>query len=135
MLNIEKYHKEIAKLYENDNLPCSIYRVREKDTKCYCGDCTCTECVRKSLEWLCEEYIEPILTDKECEYLSAVIKPFRNVIEWISKNPYRNDFEYIDIKYIEDNGYQIMTFPLFKEGTMYKGMALKKEYTLEELGL
>ena len=32
-----------------------------------------------------EEYKEPILTDKEKEYLSAVIKPFRDRVKYIYK--------------------------------------------------
>ena len=81
---------------------------------------------------------KPILTEKEKEYLSAVIKPFRDRILHIYK------FELsgyegigIDLKFpkVEKNNEDAMTLPSFEIGTMYKGMELYKDYTLEELGL
>lgn len=81
---------------------------------------------------------KPILTEKEKEYLSAVIKPFRDRILHIYK------FELsgyegigIDLKFpkVEKNENDAMTLPSFEIGTMYKGMELYKDYTLEELGL
>lgn len=75
---------------------------------------------------------EPILDDKEKEYLSAVIKPFK--IEGIAKK--QNDIdEYICIYVIKEYYTDVVILPYFKKGTMYKGMELDKEYTLEELGL
>lgn len=71
-----------------------------------------------------------ILDEEEKEYLSAVIKPFRDKIECIAKHGVNK--EYIDI--CIRNDYKII-FPYFKSGTMYKGMELNKKYTLEELGL
>ena len=80
---------------------------------------------------------KPILDDVEKEYLSAVIKPFRNRIISIRKYKYNQD-EYIGIYvkyYAETDESEMITLPLFKKGTMYKGIELKKYYTLEELGL
>lgn len=76
------------------------------------------------------------LTEKEKDYLSNVIKPFRDRIVWIKKvsSPTLNH-EYIKICYQDNNYTNVFNFPDFKVGTMYKGMELKKEYTLEELGL
>ena len=78
---------------------------------------------------------EPILDEVEKEYLSAVIKPFRNKIEYIDKYIDENG-EYISLIYRElsDRTFAI-GFPSFKKGTMYKGMEIGKRYTLEELGL
>ena len=73
---------------------------------------------------------QEILDKEEKEYLSAVIKPFRNKIEYIMKN-YNPKGQWIEILF--EDGY--FDFPTFKENTMYKGMELQKEYTLEELGL
>lgn len=74
-----------------------------------------------------------ILTEKEKEYLSAVIKPFRNRIKYICKNNNEDgDTEFLDVQ-LDDNDF--MAFPNFKKGTMYKGMALSERYTIEELGL
>ena len=81
---------------------------------------------------------KPILTESEKEYLSAVIKPFRDRIIHIYK------FELsgyegigIDLKFpkVEKNEDDAMTLPSFEIGTIYKGMELYKDYTLEELGL
>lgn len=78
---------------------------------------------------------EPILDDKEKEYLANVIRPFRNRIKYIVKsNCFIKDFIsiflYNDFKDIES-----VDFPYFKKDTMYKNMEEDKEYTLEELGL
>ena len=77
----------------------------------------------------------PILDENEKEYLSAVIKPFRNKIEYIIKYLYE-DGEYISIIYkVSNDGTSSMIFPSYDKGTTYKGMELGKKYTLEELGL
>ena len=74
---------------------------------------------------------KPILTEEEKEYLSYVIRPFRNDVKCIVK--YSVDYvEWITIcmKTCHD-----MDFPIFDIGTMYKGIEIEKEYTLEELEL
>ena len=89
---------------------------------------------------------KPILDEKEKEYLSAVIKPFRNRILYIAKsetvktydNPNPKIYECIYIMYKDSPKKKnpfYMGFPCFEKGTMYKGMELDKKYTLEELGL
>lgn len=74
----------------------------------------------------------PILTDKEREYLSTVIKPFRYRVVWIKKQDYYPDGQYIKIEIKKDVP---VVFPLFEENKYYKNMEVDKEYTLEELGL
>ena len=83
-----------------------------------------------------------ILTKEEKEYLEAVIRPFRDRICYVLKRTH-NDNEYtsnlsqfIHIEY-EDlfEAFGSLRLPDFKKDTMYKGMELDKEYTLEELGL
>lgn len=78
----------------------------------------------------------PILDDVEKEYLSAVIKPFRDCVKCISKNRF-DGFERIFITYFSKLGNKdyILDLPAFEEGTMYKGMQLYEKYKLEELGL
>lgn len=78
----------------------------------------------------------PILNEKEKEYLSYVIKPFRNSVKYFYKFTCANgDYEAIAAK-IEAYGYcDSLNFPKFKKGSMYKGMELIKEYTLEELNI
>lgn len=87
-----------------------------------------------------EEYKEDILDEKEKEYLSAVIKPFRDRVTYIKKvDTYlgcNKNCEYIFGKLSnKDTVIDVFTLPWFPKGSMYKGMELGKEYTLEELGL
>ena len=79
---------------------------------------------------------KPVLDDIEKEYLSYVIKPFRNSVKYFYKFTCANgDYEAIVAK-IEAYGYcDSLNFPKFKKGSMYKGMELIKEYSLEELDL
>lgn len=83
-------------------------------------------------KWLEEEYKPKILEEKEKEYLAAVIKPFRDRVKYITKNIYPAKEEYLLI--VMYNG-ERMSFPTFKKETMYKGMKVYQEYTLEDLGL
>ena len=78
------------------------------------------------------EIDEPILDETEKRYLSAVIKPFRNEIEYIAKRVSYSFGYYIDIRVKNDDS---ILFPYFKDKRMYKSMEADKEYTLEELGL
>ena len=72
---------------------------------------------------------KPILDDVEKEYLSNVIKPFRDRVSSISKDA---PLEYITISL---DGDDFAFLPNFEEGKMYKGMETNRRYTLEELGL
>lgn len=84
-----------------------------------------------------------ILTKKEKEYLSAVIKPFRDNYKIIIKEKaigLDHEYRYINIVLKDKNDDydklpDELCFPNFKKGTMYKGMEIGKNYTLEELGL
>lgn len=135
MLNIEKYKDEILNAKQAHST-CSVYDIFLKLSHISCPG-NCKECKKNVMEWLLEEYSEPILDDVEREYLSAVIKPFRNKIATISKlhtydsiNYENNEYIYFGMK--DRRGYSL---PLFKQGTMYKGMQQGKHYTLKELGL
>nr|DAE93428.1 MAG TPA: hypothetical protein [Caudoviricetes sp.] len=83
--------------------------------------------------WLEQEYKPPILDDVENAYLSAVIKPFRERIKYIRKINHSsvNNDQFLCIVLAGDR----CGLPNFKKGTMYKGMEVDKDYTLEELGL
>ena len=84
-------------------------------------------------KWLEKKYYPTILTEKEKAYLSAVIKPFRKRIKYIRKIDHSsvNNDQFICIVLAGDR----CGLPNFKTGTMYKGMEVDKDYTLEELGL
>lgn len=79
---------------------------------------------------------QQILDKEEKEYLEAVIRPFKDRVRNVMKyNAF--DCERISISFYRDDlvKYGFTDLPEFKEGTMYKGMELDREYTLEELGL
>ena len=76
---------------------------------------------------------QEILTKEEKEYLEAVIRPFRERVEYISLRCWGTDWKnFIEIGIKNDDN---VGLPSFNHNTMYKGMELDKEYTLEELGL
>lgn len=88
-------------------------------------------------EWDVVKLPKPILDEKEKEYLSNIIKPFRKHIITIRKiQNYKYEFIEIVI-YRRDEGAscEVISFPYFNKGKMYKGMKINKEYTLDELGL
>lgn len=74
----------------------------------------------------------PVLDKEEKEYLSNVIKPFKDRINYIYKEEWDYEKETICINYDGDDE---IALPDFKKGAMYKGMKLEEEYTLKELGL
>lgn len=85
------------------------------------------------LKWLDMEYEYPILNDSEKKYLSDVIRPFRGEIRSIQKH--RNLSKTLDRIYFHMKNGDMFYLSNFKAETMYKGMELDKQYTLEELGL
>lgn len=88
------------------------------------------------LEWMLQPYEKPILDDKEREYLSAVIKPYKNKVIGITKvNDEYAKKCYIRIVINGTDGREAVNLPYFKGNTMYKGMKDFKDYTVEELGL
>ena len=131
MLNIEKYKDDILNA-KQEHLTCSVYDIFLKLSHISCTG-NCKECKKNIMNWLLEEYKEPILDDVEKEYLSAVIKPFRKMISCIrkSKDP-RKGKNYIKIEFCDGD---CMFFPNLSNNAMYKGMELDKKYSLEELGL
>lgn len=141
MLNREKYKEELEEILANEiavSKSGEMYRCSDRGT---CKDCIFCDipCFDGAKAWLNSEYKEHILTEEEKEYLKAVIKPFRDRVEYIEKCKVSEEMEQIFIfikEYIKKNeilcGYGL---PPFKIGTMYKGMELKRNYELEELGL
>ena len=82
-----------------------------------------------------KEKINSVLDAAEKKYLSAVIKPFRNKVYAIAKYDDGVDNYYIQIAIKQNVYFEYIDLPYFKKGTMYKGMELDKEYTVEQLGL
>lgn len=76
---------------------------------------------------------EQVLDEVEKKYLSDLIRPFRDKVRYIRLINYVNTIkQFISI---EIKGDSSIYFPLFKKGTMYKGMEVDKNYSLEDLGL
>lgn len=74
-----------------------------------------------------------ILDEEEKEWLENFLRPFRDRVEYISLRCWGTDWkDFIEIGIENDDN---VGLPSFNHGTMYKGMELSKEYTLEELGL
>ena len=136
MLNKEKYAKEIIDIAITGDDIALKYNKPIKCSKMFCNGCErklsidcCSE--KKLFEWANSEYKEPILDEVEKEYLSNVIKPWREkTISIIKVRVNEDDFISIRLK----NGEKV-NLPWFKKSTMYKGMEANKVYTLEELGL
>lgn len=84
---------------------------------------------------------EPILDDKEKNYLGNIIKPFKEKYTAMTITKIATKFHtaYICIALIEkgkkDACHEEIALPYFDRDKMYKGMELDKEYTLKELDL
>ena len=125
MKNIEFYYDELIKMPSVGDSFTFAYSNGLKTKKS--GEISHTEYIK----WLNEEH--QLLDKKEKEYLSAVIKPFRNDVKLISKYEMCTDREFASIQLLI--GYEVIRLPWFKTNTMYKGMKINEKYTLEELGL
>ena len=111
--------------------------------------CISSSGIRWSLSTLdAYDYVEvepfSLLTLEEKEYLSNVIKPFKDRVLNISKlSSFVGHGEAIDMRVVRANDssdlpYEVIEsirLPYFKKGTMYKNLIEDKKYTLEELGL
>ena len=128
MLNIEKYKDIVLK---NLNACVIDTLLRGKMVNGYCKGYNCDGCKERVLKWLLEEAEEPVLDEVERKYLSDVIKPFGHRVSYIVKRMNGSGY-YIAIIL---NNFDVMNLPYFTRNTMYKGMEVNKEYSLEELGL
>lgn len=130
MRNIEKYEKAVLDSLNYCDLDIKLENVGT-GLKEDCGDRNCNACKKQLREWLLAE--AEILDDAEKRYLRGVIRPFRDKVKSITKfADTRCTEEYI---YMVIEGPADACLPRFDGNTMYKGMELNREYTLEELGL
>ena len=108
---------ENGKLKSNDN---------------YCSLNIHSQSLLKEKVWEVYEEQRPILDTEEKAYLEAVLRPFKDRVKNIRKaeDVYGSEFIIINLK-----GEVGMVFPFFTKDTMYKGMEIRKDYTLKELGL
>lgn len=109
-------------------------------THLWCHLCDTMVPIFKDITWWdneptrLEDILHPqILDNTERRYLKSALRPLPK-IKTISKCSYGDSLgEYLLVKFV--NNHDVMVFPSFPEGTMYKGMELEKVYTPEELGL
>lgn len=81
-----------------------------------------------------EEEKKEILDKVEKNYLTNVLKPFRKRVKFIRKIEsltFSAEKELLQIQLNDDD----IALPYFEKNTMYKGMKLDKDYSLEELGI
>lgn len=141
MKNIEKYEKEISQLInEGDNIECAIATVAGiRKSKPCSGEQCCEVCEKKCIEWMYSEYKEEILSDDEKEIVKSminVIHKFGLTVINVEKINVGNCECFISISY-ENHDIRInetISSPLIYN-YKFKGMELKREYTLEELGI
>ena len=129
MKNIEKYRD---KLLDRVNV-CSWYAYFNPNGV----DCVqeCKACEERFVKWLFEDSEKQVLDEKEREYLSHIIKPFRKNVLYICKlvKGYKEDVCFIAIVL---KGSERIDLPYFNtKSGMYAGMKPHLKYSLEELGL
>ena len=133
----------------------------EKNCVFYGNDWNCNECIfysvmcaaDKQKNWIyhkdlysdkfldqeIEIEVPDILTKEEKEYLSAVIKPFRDRIISIEKHEQDLYYQTIIIQLTSkypNKDFEFIRLPWFNEAEkIYKNMEARKKYDLEELGL
>lgn len=135
--NLEHYKKELKEIltFNYDN-PRGVIKKIEERFGCQIELKSGKHPTDAILEWMAQPYKEQILGEAEREYLSSVIKPYKNKVTGITKvkDEYKENMRYIRIT-VRSVGTEYINLPWFKENTMYKGMKDLKDYTLEELGL
>ena len=138
MKNKEKYNIRYMTFNVSQNQNGTIksidiyYNLKRIEKIKFLNETSATQAMNAVGNWLEEEYVPDILTEKEKAYLSVVIRPFIEKVEYVYKICSEIEKrEYLEISL--ENG--VISFPYFEKGTMYKGMEAKKTYTLEELGL
>ena len=92
------------------------------------------------VSWLDREDV--VLSASEQDYLRAVIKPFRDKVIYISKEPVPgfltcaiDRITIIAETLVKGEGHRIVLAPFSHLSNQYAGMELGKAYTVEELGL
>ena len=131
MKNIEKYEKELRKY--------GVLFALTKEGKLascvnvLCLNCVfCNSCSIKRMNWLLQEYKEPILNEEGKEFLKQLIAPFiSNEIVSVCKN---EDLQILRIDY--KIGWTCYSKKVLGEKwDWFKNLNPEKLYTLEELGL
>ena len=127
---------EKGKKVRNTTWQDAIYLYEDNEDICFSDACVVKNLDIADLNYgTWELYKEPILTKEEKEYLSNVIKPFKNRVGYIIK--YTNlcalNEEYIQIcvKSYDNELDEDINLPIFVEGSMYKNMKKVHRYSLD----
>ena len=134
MLNYDKHKEEIDKIFKHGK---SLCEVNQKFLKTSCWGCSSDKemkanCKIKTLEWLCQEHIEPILSDEAKAYLKTIIEPIECTN--ISKN-LQSSYTY-ELRIYYKDGYILIVYSKdTKLNEYFKNMVAYKKYTPKELGL
>ena len=95
--------------------------------------------VKDFVDFLSLPVEEEKLDNVEKRYIKDFIRPFRDDITYIKKIPIytytQREQIQIGYKYVYNDSITTISLPPFLKNSMYKGMKLNKEYTLEELGI
>lgn len=133
-LKFFKENKYKVVWFDDVKMPFKYYYI--KNSKCVgCGDIPLPLTYASLDEYECA----PILDKEEKRYLEAVLRPFKDSVRYIEVCGLNVNYGYLRIflmdKYNTNTCDDVLVFPNFKLRTMYCGMKLDKEYTLDELGL
>ena len=134
MLNIEEYKDEIkAEIEKNRTLGCVVNKLMGNR----CDDSPkCNDCYLKVLDWLLQEYKEPLLSDEAINYLMTLILPYGlNELDCIIKINLCDELKYKLCVHLKDC---IITV-YFQRGTelchWFDNLEKGKYYNAKELGL
>lgn len=78
---------------------------------------------------------KPLLTKEEKEYLEAVLKPFKDQINYIEVCYGKGYNYYLAIVFNEEYKVNNFNLPQFKPHNIYDGLYLARRYSLKDLGL
>lgn len=111
----------------NANWKDSIYLYKDNEDICFSDACVVKNLDINDLNYgTWELYKEPILTKEEKEYLSNVIKPFKNRVGYIIKYTnlcaLKEEYIQICVKSYDNELDEDINLPVFVEGSMYKNM-------------
>lgn len=135
MQELEKGNK-----VRNANWKEGLYLYKENEKICFSEACFLKSLNMYDLNYgTWELYKEPILNEEEKEYISNVIKPFKNRVCYIIKCDVllfsdSEDYIRICVKSRNKQGHYI-SLPPFVKGSMYNNMRSWYKYSLKELGL
>lgn len=136
--NISSKYKWIAR---DKNGALFVYARKPKKAGCFYSDDICDfrleplEDIFKKITWKGGpvQFRKDALDETERKYLKAVLRPFRNRVARVTKLKFPGCPDY-SLRFDLEDG-DSFSFPNFPAGTMYNGMELYHDYTLEELGI